>query len=194
MDLAAYAQIEDLGQIAKANNIVVPRLRGYRWMKDEEPIPVEEIKDLMKSSEIRVCEDLCRAEPFWNPNANCFAYSSWTDYLRDYYLIKEIDKELTDIYGREKYRYTGIRWDRIHGWKRKILKFEIKKKKKRIQNQFDMWNKYAGNEKILYIHSRIGGPNWNSYGGNELSKLPWFLDKVDDHFDNTYCDIYALIK
>ena len=57
-----------------------------------------------------------------------------------------------------------------------------------------MWNKYAGNENVLYIHSRIGGPNWNSYNGNELTKLPWFLDKVDDFFDDTYCDIYAHIN
>lgn len=188
MDLAAYAQIDDLGKIAKDNNIEVPRLRGYRLMKDEEFVSSEEIKKLMNDCEVEVCKDLCHAYPFWNANSNCSRYNSWTDYVCSYYLIKGVDDE----HGYE--RYTGIRWDRIHGRKRKILKFEIKKQKRRIQKQFNMWNKYVGKENILYIHSRIGGRNWEYYGGNELAKQPWFLDKIDDYFDNTYCDIYALIK
>ena len=57
-----------------------------------------------------------------------------------------------------------------------------------------MWNKYVGRENVLYIHSRIGGTNWDYYNGNELTKQPWFLEKVDNYFDSTYCDIYALIK
>ena len=36
MDLGAYSQTEDLDEIAKRNNIHVPRLRGYRLMKNEE--------------------------------------------------------------------------------------------------------------------------------------------------------------
>ena len=38
MDLGAYAQIKDIEKIAKENGIVVPRLRGYRLMKNEEQI------------------------------------------------------------------------------------------------------------------------------------------------------------
>ena len=187
MDLAAYMQIDDLGKIAKDNNIEVPRLRGYRLMKDEKPVSTEEMNEMMKACEVRVCEDLCCADPFWKGDADCHEYSSRTDYLRKHYLISSVDeKGYAD--------YIGIRWDRIHGWKRKVLKFEIKKKKRRIQKQYDMWNKYVGKENVLYIHSKIGGGNWNYYGGNELAKQPWFLDKVDDCFDETYCDIYALIK
>ena len=44
------------------------------------------------------------------------------------------------------------------------------------------------------IHARIGGPNWEYYGGPLLKLEPWFLERVDDGFDNTYCDIYARIK
>ena len=187
MDLHAYAQIEDLQQIAKDNNIVVPRLRGYRLMKDEHHVSIEEIKRMMTDCEIDVCKNLCRSSPFWNSNSNWHSYNTYTDYLCDYYLVEGTDED-----GHK--RYVGIRWDRIHGWKRKALKFAIKKKKKRIQRQFDMWNNYAGKDHVLYIHSRIGGGNWNYFGGNELAKSPWFLDKVDDSFDNTYCDIYAKIK
>lgn len=186
MDLGAYSQIADLEVIAKENNIVVPRLRGYRLMKDEEPVSAERINQIMEYMDIEVCADLCRSFPFWK-NSNSHEYSYRTDCLCDYYLIVSVDED-----GHE--RYTGIRWDRIHGWKRKVLKFEIKKQRRAIQKQFDMWNKYAGKDNVLYIHSRIGGGNWNEYGGNELMKEPWFLGKVDDYFDNTYCDIYATIK
>ena len=32
------------------------------------------------------------------------------------------------------------------------------------------------------------------YNGFNLIKNEWWLEKVDDYFDNTYCDIYAKIK
>ena len=187
MDLTAYMQIDDLEKIAKDNNIEVPRLRGYRLMKDEEPVSVEEMKKIIKDYEIMVCENLCCSSPFWNGNTNCSELSLRTDYLRKHYLIFTINEE-----GYKE--YTGIRWGRIHGWKRKVLKFEIKKKTRKIRKQYEMWNKYAGKENVLYIHARIGGDNWDCFGGDELVKKPWFLDKVDDCFDDTYCDIYASIK
>lgn len=178
MDLGAYAQIEDLEQIAKDNNIEVPRLRGYRLMKDEPAISKEELKGILDGCATEVCEHLCCSVPFWNPNS-CTSEFSWrTDLKRDYYMTKSGE----------------IRWDRIHGKKRKILKFEIKKKQRRILNQFEIFNKYVGREDVLYIHARIGGGNWDYYGGPELTKQPWFIEKVDDYFDSTYCDIYARIK
>lgn len=187
MDLSAYMQIDDLSQIAKENNIKVPRLRGYRLMKNEKPVSAEEINQIIKECEIEVCEDLCRSVPFWCEKSCGQLLNSRTDFLCRYYLVEGVDEN-----GRKK--FTNIRWDRIHGKKRKVLKFAIKKKKKRIQRQFEIWNKYAGQDKILYIHSRTGGNNWDYYGGSELSKMPWFLEKVDDWFDRTYCDIYASIK
>lgn len=86
------------------------------------------------------------------------------------------------------------RWDRIHGFKRKKLKFEIKKRKRAITKQYETYNKYCGRNDILYIHARIGGGNWSYFGGDELKKNEWFLEKVDDAYDSTYCDIYAKIK
>ncbi len=44
MDLYAYGKIESLGELAKANGIEVPRLRGYRLMSEEEPYTEEEIE------------------------------------------------------------------------------------------------------------------------------------------------------
>ena len=184
MDLGAYLQIEYLSKIAKENGIDIPRLRGYRLMKYEEPVTKEEIDLMCKESEIQICKNLCESTPFWSTNSESWICNVWTDYLKSYYLVKN-----------EKKEYIGIRWDRIHGWKRKILKFAIKKKKKAIKKQYDMFNKYVGRNDVLYIHSRTGGNNWKNYDKKtELMNQPWFLDRVDDSYDSTYCDFYAKIK
>ena len=43
---------------------------------------------------------------------------------------------------------------------------------------------------ILYAHARIGGCNWEYYAEEVLMK-PWFIEKCDDPWDSTYCDIYC---
>ena len=180
MDLYAYAQIDELDEIAKKNNIYVPRLRGYRLMKDEAP-DAWEYGDI----EVECVQHLCASRPFWDPNANCAEYSSWTDYLESYYIVKIPTDDDGFI--------QKVRWDRIHGKKRRILKTCIHNKKKVIDRQRAMWNKYAGRDDILYIHARIGGGNWPYYHA-EVDTKPWFLEKVDDAYDSTYCDIYAKIE
>mgnify|MGYP004467727571 FL=1 len=184
MDLCAYSQIDndEIKRIVKANGIEVPRLRGYRLMKIENPVRKDSIEKSIDYIVVDTAEGLCRTEPIWNINDTGRWYSSNTDRKCKYYLTKDDPKD---------YGYSGIRWDRIHGKKRKILKFEIKKAKKKVLDQFNTWNKYAGRDDVLYIHARLGGNNWNFYGGPELEKQPWFLEKVDNSFDDTYCDIYA---
>lgn len=183
MDLGAYVQIDELDKIAKDNGIDIPRLRGYRLMKDEEKVAQEEIQEMKRNCKIRAVKTLCESIPFWDPNASVRISNSRTNMIKDYFLV------------RNRNGYKGIRWDRIHGRKRKILKFEIKKEKRRIQHQYDVWNKYVGREDVLYIHSRMGGNNWKYYEGKtDIMNQPWFLDRVDDCFDSTYCDFYAKIK
>lgn len=184
MDLGAYIQIEDLEPIAKASGIDIPRLRGYRLMKHEEPYTEEYIRMAGKWTEVSIVNDLCRADQFWNPNSHSFTCDSYTDYLCRLYLDKDSDGN-----------YSKVRWDRIHGKKRKILKFEIKKKKRRIRKQYETFNEYCGREDVLYIHSRMGGENWKWFEGKEeLMSQPWFLDRVDDYWDSTYCDFYAKLN
>lgn len=171
-DLYAYANIEVLDELAKKNNIDCPRLRGYRLMKDEDPI---DLKEAIDEDEIALdcAEELCESIPFWSPNSNLLESSERTDYLKRIYIPDD-----------------EIRWDRIHGKKRKILKTLIHNSIVRKRKQYEMWNKYVGREDILYIHSRIGGGNWPMYAKFVINE-PWFLEKVDDSFDSTYCDIYA---
>lgn len=184
MDLGAYVQIESLSKIAKDNGIEVPRLRGYRLMKNEESFDIKQIDK--KEIALDCVKELCCGKPFWNPNSDLVRFNDWTDYLCNYYMTKSKDDN-------ECKRYTEVRWDRIHGWKRKVLKTYIHNEYMRQRRQWDVWNKYAGKDDILYIHARIGGGNWTYYSKEVVDK-PWFLEKVDDAYDSTYCDIYAKIK
>lgn len=174
MDLGAYANIVDLSEIAKKNGIEVPRLRGYRLMKDEKPMSVT--KEDMEYISYNECDHLCYSIPLWNANAWGYIYSGDRRRIENYFINDE-----------------KVRWDRIHGWKRKVLKTAIHNQKKRIEKQNAVWNKYVGRDDILYIHARIGGGNWSSYY-EEVVNEPWFIEKVDDAWDSTYCDIYARIN
>lgn len=188
MDLGAYIQINDLNKIAKENGIEIPRLRGYRLMKDEEPMSREELKEMKHECAIDIAENLCESVPFWSRSCLYRMCNNHIRSLKNYFLVKGKDED-----GHE--RYVDIRWDRIHGKKRKTLKYIIKKKERKIQAQYDTWNRYAGKEGILYIHSRMGGKNWEAYDKKDsILKQPWFLERVDDWWDSTYCDFYARIK
>ena len=188
MDLGAYSNIEDLSKIAKENGIEVPRLRGYRLMRDEKPI---DYRDTLKRVEVDCCIDMCQR--FWNPDQN------WCE------LSTKVDEECTKYIAHydkrwEQYNenYTGpelkVRWNMLTEKQVKILSDEIIKCIKSHKKQYAVWNKYCGRDDVLYIHSRIGGWNWKSYDGPKLRKEPWFLAKVDDCEDSTYCDIYAKIN
>ena len=177
MDLGAYANINIFEQIAKQNNIDVPRCRGYRLMENEKPLSKDEIQEIEDSMIQYIYEWSCRSVPKFYPESSLHEYSLRTDFiLKKYFNNKE------------------FKWQLVHGKARKRIKFAIKKIKKAVHKQYEIFNKYAGREDILYIHARIGGNNWNYFEGYLLEKEPWFLEKVDDCFDSTYCDIYAKIN
>ena len=191
MDLGAYMQINDLDELAKANSISVPRLRGYRLMSDQEFCTEEHIRKVIQSNSGWIYEKMCCSEPRFHPNANSLEFSPATRRLEKKYLITE-EEDLGN--GKTYSKTVGFRWELIHGKNRKRLKFALKQVEKRVRKSFETFNKYVGREDVLYIHARIGGENWAYYGGPELAKQPWFIEKVDDYFDDTYCDIYARIK
>lgn len=191
MDLGAYARIDILDQIMKDNNIDIPRLRGLRLMKDEKPVSKEEITGIAEIEGLRRCAWLCRALPPFDWNSTCSCLSDRTDAICEYYL--ELPKYDSGIINHMD--PIAIRWDRVHGKKRKAFKYVIKQAKKEVFRQLDMWNKYAGQDDILYIHARLGSGNWGYYDCNKIVKgQPWYLEHCEDHFDCTYVDIYAKIK
>lgn len=182
MDLGAYVQIEDLEQVMKDNNIDVPRLRGLRLMKQEEPISKAAMEDHWEWIGVSECETLCQSE--FKVEALWSELSERTDRIIDKYMIRNEDRHV-----------IGIKWDKIHGKKRKAFKYVIRKARDRVMLQDRMFNKYCGRDDVLYIHARLGGGNWDYYGCNEIIKnQPWYLDHCEDAFDCTYVDIYAKIK
>lgn len=181
MDLGAFSQIEDLQKVMADNHIFVPRLRGLRLMKNETPLTTEKIDEVANRIGLLNCQDACCSRFLFEPNY--IELSSETRAVEKKYLIKD----------KDDYKILGIRWDKVHGYKRKIFKYRIRKAKERTYKQYSIFNKYCGRDDVLYIHARIGGQNWENYDGPELAKQPWFLEKVDDAFDETYCDIYAKI-
>lgn len=176
MDLGAYVQIGNLSKLAKLNNINVARLRGYRYMKyEDKPIDInEEIKNLNKY----IVEDLVTSLPAWSINSNVREWNSKTG------------KKMRKFYDDKNER---IKWENIHGKHRKNLKYVLKIKKLEVKEQFGLFNKYLGREDILYIHARLGSRNWSGIHYWDYKKEPWYIDGIDDCFDDSYCDIYAKI-
>ena len=177
MDLGAYSQIERLSKIAADNGINVPRLRGYRLMSEEKSETEEEAMKAMLDRTFYV--DLVTSCPAFAINPYGYELSRRTKRNRKKYLTKD---------------ETDLRWDKLHGKKRKNAKYLVKTMTRKTKVQLSAYNRYAGQDGVLYIHARIGGYNWNQYGGKDLEKEPWFLEKVDDAFDSTYCDIYARVR
>lgn len=169
MDLGAYAQIERLEQLLTANNIKIPRIRGLRLMSEEDPLTEEEIMEQLQDELGYVAE-----------------YLIWPTLSIRKYLIFEMED------GHKVFR--GVRWDKLHGKLRKKMKLALKHRTRDVYHNRNTFNQYCGQEGVLYVHARIGGRNWIPYGGPDLERQPWFLCKVDDSFDNTYCDIYAKVR
>lgn len=180
MDIGAYAQIDELESLMKLNGIEVPRLRGLRLMKDEVAITEEKMESRALENGLLACKDLCDSD--FRINADWFEWSDRTKRIRKKFLITKD--------GWPK----GIRWQNLHGKLRKLFKFAMKIERKKVFKNMKVFNKYCGREDVLYIHARIGGDNWNYFGGPEIAKQPWFIEKVDDAFDCTYCDIYAKME
>ena len=142
-------------------------------------MPESELEETLRGLEIRSCESACESD--FAIAAHSWELSSRTDKAKRKYM---------------KYDKDGpafVRWEKLHGKKRKAVKYDIRKTTRRIIQTFKAFNKYCGRDDVLYIHARIGGWNWSHFGGPELEKQPWFLERCDDSYDSTYCDIYAKI-
>lgn len=184
MDLGAFSQIKDLEHMLVDNHISVPRLRGLRWMGEEKPLTEEYIQKCATDLGLHCCAGACEFD--FRYHASGFEISDRTRRAKKKYLIYEKDDDWL-------FKPIGIRWDRIHGKKRKVFKYMLKDAKRKVERNLSVFNKYAGREDVLYIHARIGGGNWATYK-NEILGKPWFLEKVDDADDSTYCVIYARVN
>lgn len=183
MNLVAYSQIDSLSGIFKSTGVDIPRLRGLLLMAEEEPYSKNDIKEIIKECETMIISDLVRSNPFWTSDSCVHEYSTRTDRLLKKYVT--FDKD-----GYE----NGVKWNHIHGKKRKIAKYAIKQKIKEVKQSTETFNKYVGRNDVLCVHARIGGGNWSYYGSPEITEHPAYLERVDDWYDSTYCDIYLKIN
>lgn len=183
MNLNAYSQIEDLMPVLQSTGIEIPRLRGLGLMKNEEPVNQTDLNEILHSMEILAVQNLCESFPAWDFYSCCSEFCPATDRRIKKYMILDEDGDP-----------ISIRWDRIHGKKRKTAKYAIKQYKKAAIDNIKVFNKYAGRDDVLFVHARIGGDNWNYFNGPSIVEShPAFLEKVDNYFDSTYCDIYLKI-
>lgn len=178
MDLGAYVNIGDLSEILDKQNIDVPRLRGLRLMKNESPVSEQELGEMLHRQTLDIVQDIVEQN-----SLDC--WSSWKACTRKDILKFDYTEAVPEV--------VDFRWDKIHGKRRKRIKFEVKKAKKAIYNQYRLFNSFAGRLDVLYVHARIGGANWLYCKGFLLEKNKYFLAKVDDYYDSTYCDLYFTI-
>lgn len=192
MDIGAYAQIEDLEVIAKENGIEVPRLRGLCLMSELEPVDANiDVEEMVTDAERWVIENFPR---FWSTSPKSET-SAAVDRLKKKYLIIETVTGII-IDGKEYScdKVAGFRWNLVHGKRRKALKFAVKKTRRAATKQYETFKKYVGRDDVLCLHAKLGGGNWAYFGGADIARQPWFIEKVDDCFDSTYCDIYAKLS
>ena len=184
MDLYAYSHIDNLNDVLKSTGVDIPRLRGLRLMLEEIPLSEQDIDEAIRSEQLYAAEQLIRAHPKWKNNACLHSYCYETDKACKKFLHYDHDGNV-----------IGIRWDLIHGKHRQSMKLAMHNAEKRVRHTFDTFNQYAGRDDILCVHTRIGGSNWAYYNQNGIiSQSTAFIEKIDDSFDNTYCDIYLRIN
>lgn len=119
MDIGAYARIDDLSNILASAGVDIPRLRGLRLMATEEKISEEEIKEMTASADVDAVEDLVRSCPPWSVGSDCHSYCWRTDKNLRRFLVYTKDESGYD-------RPTAVRWEKIHGKRRKKLSYLLR--------------------------------------------------------------------
>lgn len=194
MDPYAFGQIDGLGRLAEANGITVPCLRGYRLMERERTFSEEELaKGLEEIVGTYWWMDCRECDPEWSDHSE--------EMYRAGYRPPSIPK------GCGQYVWMSDDPEDIRARTVVTSHFQrIGMLKARFKRQYMLWNRYAGQKGVLYIHSRMGGCGitdcdyHDGQGGVmfpegwDVRDQPWFLDVCADAFDPTYCDIYARVK
>ena len=86
MDLFAYSQIDKFDEIMKENNIKIPRLRGYRWMFEEDGLSHEEIEEEVECNKRDVYKTCVESCPSFAINPSSWEFSPRTTRLKNKYL------------------------------------------------------------------------------------------------------------
>ena len=152
-------------------------------MKEESKISLEEIDKIMAEQEVMIVDRLLSSNPRWTLQPYFTKAKNKEKYVHKY------------IHFDDKREY--VRWNRLHGKHRKIVKFECKKEKKKIKDRVFAFNQFAGREDVMCIrvdthHSEDG--NGFLY---QIKFLPYFLSMNPSYrneaFSSNIYDIYHFI-
>lgn len=150
------------------NDIFIVRLRATMLMKDQKPISINKMNEMMLAYiNENVCSYLTKYPFYHNRKHKALSY-------------------MRDEHGRLD-AVKKVYLNKLHGKKKKDVKWIIKQTKEKFLKQFELWNSMCG-KNVLYVCARQGGLNRIYYPIDTTH--PMYLADVDDAYDRTYCDIY----
>lgn len=147
--------------------------------------------DLYAYSQIDKLDELVKANGIDIPRLRGYRLMSEEKVIPE----DEIERQARLAYRETKQLYTPTPHFSMVGYNnRREIKGRARHYAKLTRKQLRTYNKYAGKEGVVMVHARIGGNNWRYHGGPLLEMKPWFIEKVDDGADDTYCDIYVKVR
>lgn len=111
------------------------------------------------------------------------------EYLSD----KDIEKSCRYVYCKTKKLFTPDKYWHPSTDKRQARAL-ARRSSRTAYKQLITFNKYVKQEDVWMIHARISKKSWIVNGGRDIEKQSWFIEKVTDGMDATYCDIYVRVN
>lgn len=106
---------------------------------------------------------------------------------------KDIEKSCRYVYCKTKKLFTPDKYWHPATDKRQARAL-ARRSSRTAYKQLITFNKYVKQEDVWMIHARISKNSWIANGGRDIEKQPWFIEKVTDGMDATYCDIYVRVN
>ena len=111
----------------------------------------------------------------------------------DYVSDKDIEKSCRYVYCKTKKLFTPDRYWHPATDKRQAR--ALARRSSRIAyRQLTAYNKHVKEKGVWMVHARVSDNSWIANGGRDIEKQPWFIERVKDGMDATYCDIYVRVN
>lgn len=111
------------------------------------------------------------------------------EYLSD----KDIEKSCRYVYCKTKKLYTPDKYWHPATDKRQARAL-ARWYSRNAYKQLTAYNKHVKEEGVWMVHARVSDNSWIANGGRDIEKQPWFIERVKDGMDATYCDIYVRVN
>lgn len=111
----------------------------------------------------------------------------------DYISDKDIEKSCRYVYCETKKLFTPDKYWHPATDKRQARAL-ARRSSRTAYKQLITFNKYVKQEDVWMVHARVSDASWIATGGRDIEKQPWFIERVKDGMDATYCDIYVRVN